>query len=149
MTTTDTDVEDRRGYIAGLRAIADTLEANPNLPLPHPGTEYSELSIFTFNREDLLAWARALPGTWRKEFDDESEAFGFELHGKVEGLHVVVYGDRGQVCTRRVVAVREVEKETPDPDALASVPTVTVTETVEDVEWVCAPLLAPSEQVSA
>jgi hypothetical protein len=44
----------------------------------------------------------------------------------------------------------------PRMQALAAVPTKVVTETVEDVEWRCAPLLAPAatgvyspEQVSA
>lgn len=56
------------------------------------------------------------------------------------GLYV--YAGRGEVCERIVTGTREVTKEVPDPKALAEVPKVTVTETVEDVEWKCTPLLA-------
>jgi hypothetical protein len=66
----------------------------------------------------------------------------------VHGLKVKVTTYRDAVCERVVTGTREVTREVRDPDALAAVPTTTVTETVEDVEWVCAPLTAP-EQVSA
>jgi hypothetical protein len=46
------------------------------------------------------------------------------------------------VCERVVTGTRLETKEVPDPEALKAVPLVTVTETVEDVEWRCMPLLA-------
>jgi hypothetical protein len=54
--------------------------------------------------------------------------------------------DRNEVCEKVVTGTREVTKEVPDPEALAAVPKVTVTETVEDVEWRCHPILDAAVQ---
>lgn len=134
---------DRAGYIAGLRRIADALEADDTLPLPYDGTS-SEFPVFTYTRDELVAWARVMDGKRDKEITDDA-AFGFELHGAVAAFRVLVYAPRNVVCTRRVVGTREVTEEVPDPDALAAVPTVTVTKTVEDVVWDCAPLLSGAQ----
>lgn len=128
---------DRQPYIAGLRQLADLLEDNTDLPLPYHGT-MSELAIFADSKEQLVAVARALPGKVGKTFDDRSDTYGFELHGSIGGLRVIVYGDRNEVCQRVVTGTREVTKTVPAPDA----PMVEITETVEDVEWICSPLLA-------
>lgn len=58
-----------------------------------------------------------------------------------ETLRIAVYGDRDEVCERVVTGTREVTEEVPDPEALAAVPKVVVTKTVEDVKWICRPLL--------
>ncbi|HET6291734.1 MAG TPA: hypothetical protein VFG33_00115, partial [Kribbella sp.] len=58
--------------------------------------------------------------------------------GGVIEVHVGAYRD--QVCERVVTGTREVTKTVPDPSVV--VPDVEVTETVEDVEWICGPLLA-------
>lgn len=130
---------DRASYVAGLRALADLLEDNEHLPLPFEGSQ-SNLSFFTSNREQLQSLAR-LMGRAEKDYTD-NPVYGFKLRGELFGLDVIAYGNREQVCTSVVKGVREVTREVPDPDALAAVPTVTVTETVEDVEWICEPLLA-------
>jgi hypothetical protein len=57
-------------------------------------------------------------------------------------IDIEVYGKRAEVCERVVVGTEEVEEEVPDPEALAAVPRVKVTKTVEQVKWVCSPLLA-------
>ena len=142
-----TDNDKRADYIAGMRRIADALEQNPDLVLPYEG-DLSEFSVFTHTRQELVAWLRVLDGKRDKEVTD-SAAYGFKLHGQVEGFRVLVYGDREAVCTRVVKGTREVTREVADPEALAAVPTVTVTEIVEDVEWVCEPILADREQVTA
>lgn len=139
MTTTDTTTTKRADYIAGLRQLADALDADPDLPLPWDGTAVSRLSVFTATRAECAAWARVL-GHAEKEISDDY--YGFKLTGQVSGVQVLVYAPRAEVCTRRVVGTREVTKEIPDPDALAAVPTVTVTETVEDIAWDCHPLLS-------
>jgi hypothetical protein len=136
----------RSEYTAGLRALADIIDGDPDLPLPYVGNSI-ESSIFAHSREELAAWARAIGGRLDKTVDEDSDSFGFELHGSIRGYRVVLYGDRNEVCTRRVVATREVTEEVPDPDALAAVPTITVTKTIEDVAWDCHPMLA--ESVSA
>ena len=138
---------DRAGYIAGLRRIADALEADPLLPLPYDGTS-SEFPVFTHSQDELVRWVRVLDGKRDKEVTD-SPGYGFELRGVVGALRVLVYAPRDLVCTRRVVGTREVIEEVPDPDALAAVPTTTVTRTEEVIEWDCGPILAPREQVSA
>jgi len=139
---------DRSEYIAGLRALADILDADETLPLPYAGEKHSRMSIFTHDREALVAWARAIPGTLDKSVDEGSSWFGFELRGAIRGLHVVVYGNREQVCKRIVTGEHEVTEEVPDPEVLATVPKITVTKTVEDVEWVCEPFLAEVGEAS-
>ena len=91
---------------------------------------------------------RRIGGKWEKgkrhngEFYDFTRSYG-------GGVYASVVVDRPAVCERVVTAVREVTREVPDPEALAALPTTTVTETVEDVEWRCLPLLADDEAVSA
>ena len=129
----------REEYTAGLRALADLLDANPELRLPWTGTEDTAVQVCVAGADDpqraLAAWAAALPGLKSKEPD---ETF-FNLRGQVGAVHVEVFAYRSQVCRRVVTGTREVTKTVMDPAA----PTVEVTETVEDVEWVCdEPLLA-------
>ncbi|MCU1592461.1 MAG: hypothetical protein JWP11_3717 [Frankiales bacterium] len=132
---------DRAGYIAGLRALADALEADTALPLPDEGTS-SELSVFVQTKTEAVAYARLLPGKVDKKVTDGH--YGFELHGSLHGLRVLIYAPRAEVCERVVTGTREVTRVIRDPEALAAVPTTTVVETVEDVEWRCTPLLAPA-----
>ena len=142
------DSDKRAEYTKGLRALADLLDANPDLDLPWEGShpQYGTLSVITLADEgaaQIAAWAKALPGTKKKEVRDTH----FYLKGSLHGLHMRVIANRDQVCRRVVTGTREVTEEVPDPEALASVPTVTVTKTVEDVEWVCEPILG--EQVAS
>lgn len=140
MDATDT----RADYIAGLRKIADALEAHDDLVLPYPGSsEYaSSFSVFTDTKAEAAAWALVLDGRAEKNVTEDGN-YGFQLKGRVHGVHVLVYAKREEVCTRRVVGTREVVEEVADPEALAAVPTVQVTRTEDIVEWDCHPLLAP------
>lgn len=128
----------REEYTAGLRALADLLDANPELHLPWTGTAGTAVQVCVANEDDpqraLAAWAASLPGHKRKDAD---ETF-FNLRGQVGAVHVEVFAYRSQVCRRVVTGTQEVTKTIPAPDA----PMVEVTETVETVEWVCEPLLA-------
>lgn len=139
MTTTD----QRNAYIAGLRRLADALDTDPDLPLPYHGADVHAM-VFCQTKEQLVAWSRILTGKAEKHVDNDSDAYGFRLKGQVIGVKVDVLVNRAEVCERIVTGTREVTREVPDPDALAAVPTMTVTETVEDIEWVCSPLLAES-----
>jgi len=132
-------------FAADLRWFADMVQANPdlydlawnmrdhvNLPIPSDADAVELLAHVA--RLGLAAGCKV-----RKEFDDWA-AVTLTLPAGVVELYF--YAARSRVCERVVTATREVTKEVPDPEALKAVPTVTVTETIEDVEWVCRPLLA-------
>lgn len=54
---------------------------------------------------------------------------------------VVAIASRHEVCERVVIGEREVTESVPDPEAMRGVPLVEVTRKVEDVEWVCHPIM--------
>jgi hypothetical protein len=137
---------DRAGYTAGLRALADALDADEFLPLPFDGT-CTPLTVFVDTKAEVVAFARLLPHA-AKKYDDTSSSYGFELLGLLHGLKLAVKAPREQVCTRRVTGTKTVTIEVPDPVALAAVPKVSVTTSVETAVWDCGSLLAP-EAVSA
>lgn len=148
-TTTDTnvvttEVDTRRAYTASLRALADLLDANPDLI---DDVRYvHERQLVPVNhaddpRERMAAFIRAGKAAGfavRKDYDENYGSVDINLGAFL--LHV--YASRERVCERVVTGTREVTREVQDPEALKAVPTTTVTETVEDVEWVCLPLLA-------
>jgi len=140
---------DRAEYIAGLRQLADLLEAHDELPLPVEGRISAINFHFLFDDDPRTALAdavRAMPISLAKNdpaSSDYAETY-FELAGYLRGLEVKLVAFREQVCERVVVDRREVTVEVPDPEALAEVPTVTETHTVETVEWRCHPVLAPA-----
>ena len=129
----------RTAYTQGLRALADALDHNPDLPLPYHGNDVT-MSVFTRSKKDLLAY-RALLGKVEKQVTDDG-VYDFQIRGALHGLSFLVYAPRAEVCTRVVTGTKTVTREVPDADALAAVPTSTVTETVETVRWDCHPLLA-------
>lgn len=142
----------RSDYTAGLRALADLLDANPHVPLPYSGSKVSPLSIMhlggydeesrSAERAAFAATVQTFPGQRDKRaWAADAGTSYFEVNAQIQGLHVRVTAFRDTVCERRVIGTREVTREVHDPEALAAVPTVTVTETVEDVEWECRPLL--------
>lgn len=139
--------DDRAAYISGLRKLAALLEANPDLPRPYDGSNsMSPISFYVLShqgdeRSTIAALARAFPGETKKSYETDY----FRLDGMIDGLHVSAVAYRDAVCERRVVGTREVTEEVLDPAALAAVPRTTVTKTVEDIEWVCAPLLAAEQ----
>jgi hypothetical protein len=141
---------DRTEYTKGLRALADILDAHPEVPLPYHGREGTPLAIYHLNRKDetraaFLASVRAFPGRKEKDANDGTYRVAATLHG----VRVEVVAYRETVCERVVTGTREVTREVPDPDALAALPKTVVTETVEDVEWICQPLTADRTPVSA
>lgn len=124
---------------AGLRELAAFIEKNPQLVevLSYPLHNMLAPLYVHENPQALMAdFARAgarAGAEVRKTFDDS--------HGGVNvafgPVTVRVYAPREAVCERVVVGAEQVTKEVPDPDA----PKITVTETVEKVEWRCTPLL--------
>lgn len=145
-TEEDTAVEVAREQAAGLRALADMVEQNPELG---EVLRYLHLSTHIFAEDD----PKAKLGTFAKTAAryaakvDKNFTTGFALVvADFGGVRVSVQADRDEVCERVVTGTESVTKTVPDPEALAAVPTVEVTEEVETVEWVCRPLLAVSTE---
>jgi hypothetical protein len=135
----------RERQIAGIRELADWLEAHPDIPVPHALSGSSEFAyelIHAQHGEDqkavVAAVARALPGKVDKKVLKANDEL-FSITGRLPGgIWIKAIADRDEVCERVVTGTREVTEELPDPEA----PKVTVTRTVEDVEWVCGSILA-------
>lgn len=135
----------RADYITGLRRLADILDDHPDVPLPYEGAG-TAITFHFLNAEDpkaaLAACARALPTNWTKQVSGGGKYPNyFDMYGSLAGLKLHLTAFRDDVCERVVVGTHEETVEEKDPEALAAVPTVTKTITVEDVEWRCAPVL--------
>lgn len=139
----------RTEYIAGLHALAAWLTEHPEVPLPYgAGTsdlfDSEKVTFYLRTREQMRTFARLFPGrldkrTWERRDGDGGR---MELHGHLAGLHLYASVERDEVCERIVTGTRQVTEEVPDPAA----PKITVTRTVEDVEWRCMPLLAEDRE---
>lgn len=136
------NTDNRSECIAGLRAMADLLEATDALPLPEPVN--FAWNVWGNFQDDVPAEvariAKLLPGRLDKNDPTVSDFNGryYQLTGKVGGLTTEICAYREMVCERVVTGSETVTKTVPAPDA----PTVEVTETVETVEWICKPILA-------
>jgi antitoxin component HigA of HigAB toxin-antitoxin module len=142
----------RETYTQGLREIADFLDAHPEVPLPYlssfqTGNWENTLDIYLVSekgqKEKLAAIARAM-GHADKVMDGDK----MRVFRRFAGITLIAQASRDQVCERVVIGTREIEVEEKDPEALAAVPVVKVTKTVEDVEWRCAPILAAEKQAA-
>jgi hypothetical protein len=141
MTTTPvekpTPEEIARGRAAGLRKLADLVEAHPELD----ATYLDDVSTFyAWTKEDAAKAIRA-----GLEFGAKvtKVPFGDSFQTKLSWgcFSASVLGSRAQVCERVVVGTETVRKTVKDPAALAAVPDIEVTEEVEQVEWRCHPVL--------
>jgi hypothetical protein len=123
-------------YTAGLRQLADLLDAHPEWPLPL----HQVILMFTGDdaRGRFAAAARLFPGPLTKSTTDKF----FDLTGALRGLDVELTAYRDVVCERVVVGTETITKQVPDPTV--TVPLVEVTETIEQVEWRCSPVLSAS-----
>ena len=131
-------LQERADYVAGLRALADLLAENTLLPKPTSMPLY----VYVDTKDEILTYLAAMTGPVKKEYEDRDD-YGFSIKGHILGVKVeVTIRSRSTVCERIVLGTREVTEEIPDPEALAAVPTITVTKTVEDIRWECVPLLA-------
>ena len=140
----------RAAYIKGLRALADTLEQHDELPLPARDGGRITWSFLGDSdaREQMAVAARAIPCNWRKDMWGQEKHY-FDLNGELHGLPITLGAYRDDVCERIVTGTHEETKTVKDPEALAAVPEVRVTETVEDIEWRCGSLLAPEGPATA
>ena len=145
MTTTSITDERREANLAaanGLRALADFIDANPDLHTPWtawPLDICNPLVLTLDKKAALRAWARASASLRpAKQYDEEHAYLTVDFGG---GVKVKTYAQRDEVCERIITGTREVTKTVKDPDALAAVPEVEVTVTEETVEWICHSLL--------
>lgn len=151
MTDTDPNAteQDRdlaQNLAAGLRNLAQFIELNPELAYGFEGT-FARSGINVHLRyqgdaaADLAEYAQAAArygAEVTKDIDDRMHNLYLDFAGVK--AHVLAY--REEVCERVVTGVETVTKTVPDPEALAAVPQVEITEDVELVEWRCRPLLA-------
>lgn len=135
MTNRDSATE----MAAGLRQLADMIEQNPDI------AKFATLThLYAFHvtsGADQAALARAALKHGAKVDKEVSD----DLHNLLlswDGVSAYVLANRKNVCELVVVGSREVTEEVPDPEALAAVPTVTVTRTEDVTEWRCTPLLS-------
>jgi hypothetical protein len=131
---------------AGFRKLAAFIEQNPEVA---PFAAYLDDGINVFHvwgKDDAQMIIRAALASGAK-VDKRYFNDTFSADFTFGAVKVSLLGNRAAVC-EKVVTTREVIEEVPDPQALAAVPTVTVTKTVEDVEWVCRPLLAADTETA-
>lgn len=151
--TNSTEQDRRAAYTAGLRQLADILDNHPEVPLPYEGS-LRDAGRFSFHflhlgeeaRTEMASVRRALGVPLEKTISHDKY---FDLKGNLHGLYFTLTAFRKDVCQRVVVATREVEVTEPDPKAVAALPTVTRKVEIEDVEWVCSPILAAGEHDKA
>lgn len=125
---------------ARLRAVAELIEAHPDLPAPMV-TGYSsgrvEVDWFVNHdnqqRDTMLAIRRGIGGTWHKA---PSETY-YLLRRDYAGAVLTIYADREQVCERVVVGTETVT--IPAQPAVEAQPERT--EVREVVEWRCEPVI--------
>jgi len=142
----------RQAFIDGLHQIASFLAEHPEVPLPALGSYAAgsflpTLSIFTQaqsgdEKRDQRAMLADIARAMGKA--EKSTRHEFAIWRQFAGVALVAYAQRDEVCERVVTGTREVTEEVRDPEALAAVPLVSVTKVIEDVEWVCTPLLKPA-----
>lgn len=143
---------DRTQYIAGLRELADLLDKNDDLPVPSHGEIQWLYFSARYDHDEQKTTAativRRITGAFAKEITDE--LFRYKTHlGGPEGLELEVIVHRDAVCERVVTGTEEITRRVPDPELMAKVPEVELTETVETVEWRCLPLLDDRQAVAS
>jgi len=126
--------------IKGLRDFADFLEANPDASVPFSGLLAMD---FPQSKAEMATTAKGLGGHWEKTDRVDGQ---FQLKRNFgPWCEYRLSISREAVCERIVKGTREITLTEADPaalaEAVAALPQIKRTETVEDVEWVCPPSL--------
>lgn len=136
-----TDPAARAAYAAGLRHLADVIEADPHCPYPQ-----GPISLFIHDGDDdqaeIAARLRRALGGGKWEKKESVDGAYLTLDGMCGGLPVDIWVTRDAVCERVVVGVEEVTEVIPAITEADLRPERTITHTVEHVRWECSPLLA-------
>lgn len=128
----------------GLRSLALMLEENPELV--DDACYLGSVDVFWFRDAERMAALARIALRYGAKVDKKISESQHNLLLRWGPVGVAALAQREVVCERVVTGTREVVKAVPDPVLLAAVPLVEVTETVEDVEWKCKPLLAATEE---
>lgn len=135
-------MSEHTAYAAGLRELADWIEAHPDIALPA-----KEIRVYSLNeRDEAAAVLRALKPC-RKEYSDNM--FDIKRDFGAVTLDFVFYRDR--VCKARVVGQKEIP-EVREPAKTIEIPEKIIPAHTEDIiEWDCGePLLeVPAEAEAA
>lgn len=147
ITVPDTQPTTLEQYVDSLRRFADFVEANPDL-VEYLRYMLDDITIIHIDegRQYMAQFARAAARAGlevAKNYTSDKYAYLNIMFSPVVGIKVAAARD--EVCERVVTGSAEVTKTVPDPELLAAVPTVQVTEIVETFEWRCVPLLADRE----
>lgn len=145
-TATEQDRDLAQNLAAGLRNLAQFIETNPELAYGfEPTLAQSGINVHLHYQGDAVAdlaeYAQAAARYGAKVTKDISDRM-HNLYLDFAGVKAHVLADREEVCERIVTGVETVTKTVPDPEKLAAVPLVEVTEEIEQINWVCRPLLA-------
>ena len=136
---------------SGLRLLAIMIEENPEIAANFSHSlQWSGISVH-LNSSDRIAEMTNLGRIARRHGATTTKDVTESMHNLVcdfGGVKTKVLAYREEVCERVVVGTETVTKTVKDPEILATVPEVEVTEEVEIVEWQCKPLLA-AEAVTA
>lgn len=125
---------------ADLRRLADMVEGSPDVFEMFRYAFYG-INVFPDGKDKMAAFVRAglkHGAKVDKKFNDT----WFSAVVTFDSVSVEGNAHREEVCERVVVGTETVTKTVKDPEALAAVPEIEVSEEVETVEWRCGPLLA-------
>ncbi len=97
---------DRADYIQGLRALADVLERNDDLPLPYQG-DVSTMTLHYLSSPDptaeMIAAMGAIPCGFTSRivpnFDNDRVAY-LDLDGELHGVKIKLTAFRKDTCTQ-------------------------------------------------
>lgn len=140
-----TNAELAAAQAAGLRALADLIEANPELAEDFRyGDAFKKIHLPVSHNDDprasMAAWARAGKAGGHPVTKDYDGQWGSVTVALSDAVKIWAYAKRENVCTRVVTGTETVTVKVPDPSV--EIPMVETEVTREIVEWQCEPLLA-------
>lgn len=136
-TEAEAEAQERAEYVAGLRALADAIEAEPGIPIDRPVT--IEVYDWGGSKADFQESVRGLGGVRTKHVSD-----AYMRVSRSFGPHrVTVVGDRDEVCTAKVIGTEEIATKVRQGEDER--PWVQVVETVDILAWDCEPVLGDSD----
>lgn len=105
----------RAAFAAGLRSLADLIEAHPDLPLPYYGQNGLPLPLYVHTLEQAVVARRVLAPDTTPDIDARSPYYATRFFGALHGLSVAVH------VSDRVAFVPPV----PEPEGPQLVPALT------------------------